>query len=139
MATLRRSVFGVATERAERRGTSNGLGATVRAHVVGATPAFDPHRRYQAGDLVHPDVYGCVNGYFYDFVRSTVVGGDPTAQQRELMEGLLALAQHVTTKMRSGACAAATSTRQGSTSPSRTGWVPAPRCPSSATGSVWVS
>ena len=68
----------------------------------GRLPAFDPHRRYQAGDLVHPDVYGCVNGYFYDFVRSTVVGGDPTAQQRELMEGSLALAQHVTTKMRSG-------------------------------------
>jgi Xaa-Pro aminopeptidase len=45
-------------------------------------PAFDTARPYAAGDLVHPDVYGCVNGYFYDFVRSTVVGGEPTAEQR---------------------------------------------------------
>jgi len=57
---------------------------------------------YERGDLVHPDVYGCVNGYFYDFVRSTVVGGEPTAGQRELMEGSLALAQFVSRRLRPG-------------------------------------
>jgi Xaa-Pro aminopeptidase len=65
-------------------------------------PAFDTRRPYAAGDLVHPDVYGCVNGYFYDFVRSTVVGGEPNAKQLELMEGSLAVAEFVSASLRPG-------------------------------------
>jgi Xaa-Pro aminopeptidase len=68
----------------------------------GRLPAFDPFRPYRRGDIVHPDVYGCVNGYFYDFVRSTVIGGEPTDAQRELMEGSLALAQFVSSKLLPG-------------------------------------
>jgi Xaa-Pro aminopeptidase len=68
----------------------------------GRLPAFDPFRRYERGDIVHPDVYGCLDGYFYDFVRSTVVGGEPGAAQRDLLEGSLRLAQHVSGLLRPG-------------------------------------
>ena len=53
-------------------------------------PTFDWSRPYEAGDIVHPDVYGAVDGYFYDFVRSIVVGGEPTPAQREILEATIA-------------------------------------------------
>ena len=53
----------------------------------GRLPAWDRDHRYEAGDLVHPDAYGCVNGYLYDLQRTTVVGGEPTARQRRLLDG----------------------------------------------------
>ena len=49
-------------------------------------PSWDWQRPYEAGDIVHPDVYGAVDGYFYDFVRSIVVGGQPTDGQLALLE-----------------------------------------------------
>ena len=49
-------------------------------------PSWNSGREYKAGDIVHPDIYGVVDGYFYDFVRSTVVGGQPTDAQLELLE-----------------------------------------------------
>lgn len=49
-------------------------------------PSWNWRRHYERGDIVHPDIYGAVDGYFYDFVRSLVVGGDPSAPQLELLE-----------------------------------------------------
>jgi Xaa-Pro aminopeptidase len=50
-------------------------------------PAWDRTRPYERGDVIHPDAYGCVDGYFYDVHRSLVVGGEPTPDQRRLLEG----------------------------------------------------
>ena len=52
-------------------------------------PSWNWRRPYEPGDVVHPDVYGAVDGYFYDFVRSIVVGGEPSAGQLELLEGAI--------------------------------------------------
>lgn len=52
-------------------------------------PSWNARRGYDAGDIVHPDIYGAVGGYFYDFVRSCVVGGEPTAAQREILEAAI--------------------------------------------------
>ncbi len=52
-------------------------------------PSWNPFRRYDRGDIVHPDIYGAVGGYFYDFVRSCVVGGEPTDAQVEILEGAI--------------------------------------------------
>lgn len=49
-------------------------------------PSWNWQRPYQQGDFVHPDIYGVVDGYYYDFVRATVVGGEPTTAQREILE-----------------------------------------------------
>jgi Xaa-Pro aminopeptidase len=53
-------------------------------------PSFDWQRPYRRGDIVHPDVYGAVGGYYYDFVRSIVVGGEPTGDQKEILEAAIA-------------------------------------------------
>jgi Xaa-Pro aminopeptidase len=50
-------------------------------------PSWNWERPYERGDFVHPDIYGVVDGYYYDFVRATVVGGEPTPEQLELLEG----------------------------------------------------
>jgi Xaa-Pro aminopeptidase len=52
-------------------------------------PSWNWERPYEAGDFVHPDIYGVVNGYYYDFVRATVVGGEPSGAQLELLEGAI--------------------------------------------------
>lgn len=52
-------------------------------------PPWDRHRPYEAGDIVHPDAYGAVDGYFYDLQRSVVVGGDPSPAQRRLLDGVV--------------------------------------------------
>jgi Xaa-Pro aminopeptidase len=65
-------------------------------------PCFDPRRPYVAGDVVHPDVWGCVDGYFYDFQRSMVVGGQPTDGQREVLEAVIAKVHHVCAALRPG-------------------------------------
>jgi Xaa-Pro aminopeptidase len=52
-------------------------------------PSWNWQRPYEAGDIVHPDIYGVVDGYYYDFVRSTVVGGEPTAAQLRILEGAI--------------------------------------------------
>ena len=49
-------------------------------------PSWNWQRPYEPGDIVHPDIYGVVDGYFYDFVRSIVVGGEPTPAQLEILE-----------------------------------------------------
>jgi Xaa-Pro dipeptidase len=66
-------------------------------------PSFDWARPYERGDIVHPDVYGAVDGYFYDFVRSMVVGGDPTPWQREILEANIACIHAACAAARPGA------------------------------------
>jgi Xaa-Pro aminopeptidase len=52
-------------------------------------PSWNWQRRYERGDFVHPDIYGVVGGYYYDFVRATVVGGEPSPPQREILEAAI--------------------------------------------------
>ncbi len=52
-------------------------------------PSWNWARPYERGDIVHPDIYGAVGGYYYDFVRSIVVGGEPSAAQLEILEGAI--------------------------------------------------
>ena len=42
-------------------------------------PSWDARRPLEPGDMIHPDMYGTVNGYFYDMVRTTVAGPDRDA------------------------------------------------------------
>ncbi len=65
-------------------------------------PSFDPWRAYEAGDVVHPDIWGCVEGYFYDFQRSLAVGGKPTAAQRDVLEGAVAKVHYICDQLRPG-------------------------------------
>lgn len=53
-------------------------------------PSWDWRRPYEKGDIVHPDVYGAVDGYFFDFVRTIIVGGEPTPAQEEVLEAAIA-------------------------------------------------
>ena len=46
-------------------------------------------RTLENGDLFHVDTYGALNGYLYDFARCCVVGGHPTAEQREVLETVI--------------------------------------------------
>jgi Xaa-Pro dipeptidase len=69
----------------------------------GRLPAWDRERRYEPGDIVHPDAYGCVNGYFYDLQRTVVVGGDPTPPQRRLLEGVVGVVDALCEAARPGA------------------------------------
>jgi len=68
-------------------------------------PSFDWRRPYRRGDIVHPDVYGAVDGYYYDFVRSIVVGGEPTPAQREILEASIACIHAACAAARPGALA----------------------------------
>lgn len=53
-------------------------------------PSWNWRRPYEQGDIVHPDVYGSVDGYYYDFVRAMVVGNEPTDDQEEILEAAIA-------------------------------------------------
>jgi Xaa-Pro aminopeptidase len=65
-------------------------------------PSWDSHRPLTAGDMIHPDMYGSVNGYFYDMVRTTVAGRKVTGEQREVLEAAVAVVEHVVDGMRPG-------------------------------------
>lgn len=68
----------------------------------GRLPAFDPWRPYEPGDIIHPDVYGCYEGYFYDFVRSCVVGGRASETQRRMLEATIAVGEFVCAQLTPG-------------------------------------
>lgn len=65
-------------------------------------PSWDHKRRLEPGDMIHPDMYGTVNGYFYDMVRTTVAGRKVTDAQREVLEAPIHLVEHVVDGMRPG-------------------------------------
>jgi Xaa-Pro aminopeptidase len=65
-------------------------------------PSWNKDRRLQAGEIIHPDNYGTVNGYFYDFSRTTVVGGKATPAQREILDTSIAVIEHIIEGMKPG-------------------------------------
>lgn len=68
-------------------------------------PQHDADRRYEKGDLVHPDNYGYVNGYIYDIVRTRCVGDRPAEWQREIIEGAAGCVREVIAHMKPGVTA----------------------------------
>ncbi|HWF73190.1 MAG TPA: M24 family metallopeptidase, partial [Solirubrobacteraceae bacterium] len=66
-------------------------------------PSWDYKRPLEPGDMIHPDMYGTVNGYFYDMVRTTVAGRQATPAQREVLGASVAVVEHVIAGMRPGA------------------------------------
>jgi Xaa-Pro aminopeptidase len=69
-------------------------------------PTFDPRRPYEAGDAIHPDVYGCVDGYFYDIHRSTIVGREANDSERPCLEAVVAVNHFLCGELRAGRTAA---------------------------------
>jgi Xaa-Pro aminopeptidase len=65
-------------------------------------PSWDTQRPLEAGDMIHPDMYGTVNGYFYDMVRTTVAGGNATPEQREVLEASVSVVEHIIDGMSPG-------------------------------------
>jgi len=65
-------------------------------------PAWDSERPLERGDLVHIDAWAAIDGYYTDFVRSTVVGGDPKAEQLELLEGAVEIIGSIIQRVRPG-------------------------------------
>jgi Xaa-Pro aminopeptidase len=65
-------------------------------------PSWDAGRRLEAGDMIHPDMYGTVNGYFYDLVRTTVAGRTASPAQREVLEASVAVVEHIIDAVRPG-------------------------------------
>jgi Xaa-Pro aminopeptidase len=69
-------------------------------------PPWDRERRYEPGDIVHPDAYGAYDGYFFDIQRTVVVGGDPSPRLRWLLEGVVGVVEAVCAACRPGVQAA---------------------------------
>jgi Xaa-Pro aminopeptidase len=65
-------------------------------------PSWNTTRLLQEGDMIHPDMYGTVNGYFYDLVRTTVAGRKATPAQREVLEASVGVVEHIIEAMRPG-------------------------------------
>lgn len=66
-------------------------------------PHWDCDRALEAGDPIHVDLWGPVDGYYTDFARSTVVGGNPSAEQEEVLEASIASVEYVLEGVRAGA------------------------------------
>ncbi len=77
-------------------------GAYVDHFLWDRMPSWDWKRPLETGDMIHPDMYGTVNGYFYDLVRTTVVGRTATSAQREVLEASVAVVNHIIDGMRPG-------------------------------------
>ena len=65
-------------------------------------PPWDRDRRYEAGDIVHPDAYGAYEGYFFDVQRTVVVGGEPSPRLRWLLEGVVGVVEALCDACRPG-------------------------------------
>jgi Xaa-Pro aminopeptidase len=65
-------------------------------------PSWDWKRKLEPGDMIHPDMYGTVHGYFYDMVRTTVAGRKVTDAQREVLQASVDVVEHVVAAMRPG-------------------------------------
>ena len=65
-------------------------------------PSWNWQRPLEAGDMIHPDMYGTVGGYFYDMVRTTVAGRKATDAQKEVLEAAVAVVEHIIAGMRPG-------------------------------------
>ena len=61
-----------------------------------ALPTWDSHRRLEAGDMIHFDLWGPVaHGYYCDLTRSTVVGSAPSSSQARVLEDSISLVESV--------------------------------------------
>jgi Xaa-Pro aminopeptidase len=58
-------------------------------YTYGRLPSWS-RRELEPGDLFHIDLYGTLDGYMFDFSRTTVVGAEPTPEQREVLDGVAA-------------------------------------------------
>jgi Xaa-Pro dipeptidase len=68
-----------------------------------ALPTWDSHRRIEAGDMIHFDLWGPVaHGYYCDLTRSTVVGAHPTASQARVLEDSISLVESVIAEIEPG-------------------------------------
>ncbi|HEX7301152.1 MAG TPA: Xaa-Pro peptidase family protein [Solirubrobacteraceae bacterium] len=65
-------------------------------------PSWNATRPLQEGDMIHPDMYGTVGGYFYDLVRTTVAGRRASEAQREVLEASIGVVEHIIEAMRPG-------------------------------------
>jgi Xaa-Pro dipeptidase len=65
-------------------------------------PAWDHIRPLEAGDLIHPDIFGTVGDYQYDLSRTAVVGGKATDGQRRVMEAAVGVIEHLVDHARAG-------------------------------------
>jgi Xaa-Pro dipeptidase len=65
-------------------------------------PSWDSQRPLEVGDLIHVDMWGPVDCYYTDFVRSAVVGRSPTEGQRRVLEGSISLIEHVVAGVKPG-------------------------------------
>ncbi|MFN8151582.1 MAG: M24 family metallopeptidase [Solirubrobacterales bacterium] len=72
-----------------------GSGSRVMDYAGGSLPSWDPTTPYEAGDMVHPDCFGYVDGTIYDVQRTVVAGGRPSAEQADLIEGCTAMVRHL--------------------------------------------
>ena len=78
-------------------------GANVDHFQWDRMPSWDHSRRLEPGNMIHPDMYGTVNGYFYDLVRTTVAGRGASEAQREVLEGAVDVVEHIIDGMGPGA------------------------------------
>jgi Xaa-Pro aminopeptidase len=65
-------------------------------------PSADSVRHFQKGDMFHVDFYGSYGGYFFDFARSRVVGDQPSAQQRAMINATIEVVETICDGIRPG-------------------------------------
>lgn len=65
-------------------------------------PHWNCTRKLIKGDLVHCDQWGPINAYYSDFARSTVIGFDPSDDQRVILEGSISLVEHIISMTKPG-------------------------------------
>jgi Xaa-Pro aminopeptidase len=76
-------------------------------HMWQRLPTWDVNQVLQAGDIVHPDVFGSWEGYYYDIHRSLVVGREATDAQRAVLEAAHDVIGHMIAGIRPGVTAGA--------------------------------
>ena len=90
------------TERQQHWNFIAASGPQAGEYAAGSLPSWNPTRRYERGDMIHPDCYGYVDGYMYDVQRTMVVGAAPTARQQWLIDGSWDQAQTLGAALRDG-------------------------------------
>jgi Xaa-Pro aminopeptidase len=76
-------------------------GPYANAFAFGSIPSWTT-RRLEEGDFYSSDLYGAYHGYFFDFIRSTVVGGRASTAQIELIEAVTTACDAVIDGLRPG-------------------------------------
>lgn len=71
-------------------------------HMWQRLPTWDVHQVLAAGDIVHPDVFGSWEGYYYDLQRSLIVGREATDEQRAVLEAAHEVIHHMIGGIRPG-------------------------------------